>query len=299
MAPAKIALLADRGVVRVAGEDAEKLLQGIITSDMGLLATQAAIHAALLTPQGKILFDFFVARTGADFLLETAGGKVAELAKRLQMYRLRAKVEIEDASAAYRVLALWGPSARSAGETPGAISFLDPRLPELGLRILAEAAVVSDTAAASNGVHAGPEDYHAHRIALGVPEGGKDYAFGDAFPHEADFDLLGGVSFDKGCFVGQEVVSRMQHRGAVRKRIVPVEGEAPLAPGAEVTAAAAVIGSIGSVAGRQALAMVRLDRIAEAKTKAEPLRAGGVPITLRQPTRTTFDMASGAAAEAS
>src|SRR5215468_1047786 len=117
MMQAKIAVLPDRGVVRVAGEDAEKLLQGVITNDMDLLTTQPAIHAALLTPQGKILFEFFVAKAGKDaFLLETGRGEAPGLAKRLVMYKLRAKATIEDANAAYRVLALWGASPQSARE---------------------------------------------------------------------------------------------------------------------------------------------------------------------------------------
>jgi folate-binding protein YgfZ len=294
MAPAKIALLPDRGVVRVAGADAEKLLQGIITNDMGLLARQPAIHAALLTPQGKILFDFFVVKASdaASFRLETAKEKTTELVKRLTLYRLRAKVEIADVSGAYRVFALWGASTHAS--QVGAISFLDPRLPDLGSRILGEPGFAAGAAATETAA----AEYHAHRIALGVPDGGKDYAFGDAFPHEADLDLLNGVSFDKGCFVGQEVVSRMQHRGHARKRIVPIEGDAPLDSGAEVTAGTAVIGTVGSVADRQALAMIRLDRWGEAQAKGEPVRAGGTPIALRQPSWTTFDLA-GAPAEAS
>ncbi len=139
MTHAKTALLADRGVVRVAGADAEKLLQGIITSDMELLAKQPALHAALLTPQGKILFEFFVARSGDGFLLETAKDQAADLARRLTMYKLRAKVDIDDASAEYSVMAVWGQAApHSPGGTKGAVVFSDPRLPELGLRVLAE-----------------------------------------------------------------------------------------------------------------------------------------------------------------
>ena len=151
MTPAKIALLADRGVVRVAGEDAEKLLQGIITNDMDLLASQPAIHAALLTPQGKILFEFFVVKAGDGFLLETARDKAADLAKRLTLYKLRAKVDDPDASDDYRVLALWGDAPHSLGETTGTVSFPDPRLPALGSRILAEAKFAADIAAATNG----------------------------------------------------------------------------------------------------------------------------------------------------
>ena len=298
MTSAKIALLADRGVVCVTGEDAEKLLQGIVSNDMDLLATQAAIHTALLTPQGKILFDFFVVKAGGGYLLEVAREKAADLAKRLSLYKLRAKVEIRDASDDYRVFALWGPSQHSSSKTIGTVSFPDPRLPALGLRILAEARLASDVAAASNGLDASPEDYHAHRIALSVPEGGKDYVLGDTFPHEADLDQLNGVSFSKGCFVGQEVVSRMQNRAGVRKRVVPVEGEATLTPGAEIKVGEAVIGTIGSVAGKLALALVRLDRAAEATAKGQVLTANGVPVTLRKPDWATFDLAPAAAAVA-
>jgi folate-binding protein YgfZ len=298
MMPAHIALLADRGVVRVAGADAEKLLQGVITNDMDLLASRPAIHAALLTPQGKVLFEFFVVRAADGFLLETARDKAGELAKRINLYKLRAKVVIADASEDYRVLALWGDAAQSPGETRGSVSFADPRLAALGLRILAEARFAADTCAATSGKEEATEAYHAHRIALGVPEGGKDYTLGDAFPHEADLDQLGGVSFAKGCYVGQEVVSRMQNRATVRKRVVPIEGEAPLTPGAEIRAGEAVIGTVGSVAGRGALALVRLDRAAEAEAKGQALTAGGVSVTLRRPDWARFSLVPAQAAEA-
>ena len=297
MTPARIARLADRGVVRVTGADAEKLLQGIVSNDMELLASQPAIHAALLTPQGKILFDFFVVRAGDGFLLEVARDKAADLVKRLNLYKLRAKVDIQDASEDYRVLALWGsPSGRE--EITDTVSFADPRLPALGSRILADTRSARGKVAAADAFDAAPEDYHAHRIALGVPEGGKDYVLGDTFPHEADLDQLGGVSFSKGCFVGQEVVSRMQNRANVRKRVVPIQGEAPLASGAEVTAGTAAIGTVGSVSGRLALALLRLDRVAEAKAKDQILAAGGVAVTLSKPDWATFDLAPAAPAEA-
>jgi folate-binding protein YgfZ len=298
MTPARIAQLADRGVVRVTGADAEKLLQGIISNDMELLAAQPAIHAALLTPQGKILFDFFVVPAGDGFLLEVARDKAADLAKRLSLYKLRAKVDIQDASEDYRVLMLWGPSPTGREEAAGTVSFADPRLPALGSRILADTHSARGKVAAADALDAAPEDYHAHRIALGVPEGGKDYALGDTFPHEADLDQLGGVSFSKGCFVGQEVVSRMQNRGNVRKRVVPIEGEGPLASGAEIKAGTAAIGTVGSVSGRSALALLRLDRAAEAMAKGQNLTADGVAITLRKPDWATFDVATTARAEA-
>jgi folate-binding protein YgfZ len=286
------ARLADRGVIRVTGEDSRKLLQDVITNDMALLERQGAIHAGLLTPQGKILFEFFVVAAGNGVLLEAARDKVADLLKRLTMYKLRAKVALEDASEALAVTASWGLSL-PAPDASGAIRFADPRLPDLGVRDLIPiaAALPAEEPRATAA-------YHAHRIALGVPEGGKDYAFGDTFPHEANFDQLHGVSFTKGCFVGQEVVSRMQNRGTARKRIVPIEASAPLTAGASVNAGSATIGAVGSVAGSKALALLRLDRVAEAQRKGEPLTAGGVPITVHKPAWATFDITPPAPAEA-
>lgn len=291
----RIAVLADRGVVGVTGADALKLLQGVITNDMELLSVRPAIHAALLTPQGKILFEFFVVKAPDGFWLEAAADKTADLAKRLTLYRLRAKVDIKDRSAELRAFALWGGEPEALAGAAGTLVFPDPRLPALGLRGLApvplEVPLAPDLVAASRALEVPAQDYHAHRIALGVPEGGKDYTFGDAFPHDADLDQLHGVSFAKGCFVGQEVVSRMQNRSQVRKRIVAIVGDAPLLAGAEITAGAAVIGTVGSVAGKDALALVRLDRAAEAAAKGTPLMAGGVAIALHKPDWANFELA--------
>ena len=288
-------MLADRGVVGVTGADALKLLQGVITNDMELLSVRPAIHAALLTPQGKILFEFFVVKAPDGFWLEAAADKTADLAKRLTLYRLRAKVDIKDRSAELRAFALWGGEPEALAGAAGTLVFPDPRLPALGLRGLApvplEVPLAPDLVAASRALEVPAQDYHAHRIALGVPEGGKDYSFGDAFPHDADLDQLHGVSFAKGCFVGQEVVSRMQNRAQVRKRIVAIVGDAPLLAGAEITAGAAVIGTVGSVAGKDALALVRLDRAAEAAAKGTPLMAGGVAIALHKPDWANFELA--------
>jgi folate-binding protein YgfZ len=203
-------------------------------------------------------------------------------------------VEIKDRTAEYRAFALWGGSPQELTGAAGPLVFPDPRLPALGLRGLARAPLAPDFASASRALELPAQDYHAHRIALGVPEGGKDYTFGDAFPHDANLDQLHGVSFAKGCFVGQEVVSRMQNRSQVRKRIVAIVGDAPLLPGAAITAGAAVIGTVGSVAGRNALALVRLDRAAEAAAKGTPLMAGEVAIALRKPDWANFELAPAA-----
>lgn len=278
MTTAKIALLDDRGVVSVAGPDAEKLLQGVITNDMGQLAMQPALHSGLLTPQGKILFDFIVVKQDNGFLLDIAREKAAELVKRLALYRLRAKVEIADVSGDHAVMALW----QSPGQPPtgsGLGSYVDPRLADLGSRVI----VPHDRTPAAT---ASATDFHAHRIALGVPEGGKDYAFGDAFPHEALFDRLHGVSFDKGCYVGQEVVSRMEHRGTARKRVVPVVSASASLPstGTEITAGDQLIGTLGSTAAQRGLALLRLDRAAELKAKGADLMAGPVKVEIALPT---------------
>jgi folate-binding protein YgfZ len=258
-----------------------------------MLARQAAVHSALLTPQGKMLFEFFVTNApNGGFLLETGRELADGLVKRLRTYMLRAKVEAENVSEAFEVAAAWGGSP-PAGDAR--IVYDDPRLAEMGFRVLAPVPP-GFAADAGDGVWVAAEAYHAHRIDLGVPEAGKDYSIGDAFPHEADLDLLNGVSFEKGCFIGQEVVSRMKHRGSVRKRVVPVEGETPLRSGAPIMAGDAEIGSIGSVAGARALALVRLDRAAEAGAKAQPLLADGIAVTLRKPKWANFEVAPAPAA---
>ncbi|MCL4764799.1 MAG: folate-binding protein [Hyphomicrobiaceae bacterium] len=280
MSSLNVAPLTDRGVVRVAGPDAARLLQGLITADLARIERQPAVFAGLLTPQGKILFDFLVVKAGQGFLLETAGDKSADLSKRLTFYKLRADVAISDVSGEYGVAALWGGPVPAI--EPPASAFQDPRLTGLGWRGIAPAPFswVSGIPGATAATDA---EYHAHRIALGVPEGGRDYVLGDTFPHEALFDQLGGVDFAKGCYVGQEVVSRMEHRSTARKRVVPVVGSEPLQSGAEVKAGEAVIGSVGSVAGSRGLALLRLDRVGEAQGKGQPITAGGIPVMVELP----------------
>ncbi len=279
----KITRLTDRGVMRVSGEDARDFLQGLITSDMGQVAPDTGIHAALLTPQGKILFDFFVAADDAGFLIECARALVAELMKRLGFYKLRAAVDFTDLSDELGVWAVWGDTSSFAGT--GTV-IPDPRLNEMGLRVIAP----TDADLASDGCSQESESaYHAHRIALGVPEGGLDYQLGDTFPHEADLDELNGIDFQKGCFVGQEVVSRMEHRGTARKRVVPVRASVPLTPdGVEVAADGASIGRLGSVSDREGLALLRLDRAEKAISQGKTIKAGNAVIELLQPAWATF-----------
>jgi hypothetical protein len=282
MSQCNLAILADRTVVRVEGPGARAFLQGMITNDINKAGDGAAIHTGLLTPQGKILFDFFAVPEGDGYLLECGKAQASALTRRLLFYRLRAQVKIKE-EPSFMVAAAWGEAPRLPD---GAIAYADPRLPSLGLRIL----LPSDARIADLGCALVPEaDYRARRIGLGVPEGGRDYVHGDAFPHDALFDQLNGVDFKKGCYVGQEVVSRMEHRGTARKRIVGVEGEGPLpAPGTEITAGGNPIGTLGSTSGTSGLALLRLDRAEEAKAAGIPLRAGDVTVALRIPSWASF-----------
>jgi len=282
MSHCQASVLPSRAVLRVRGGDTGKFLQGLITNDIGKAQGSGAVHAGLLSPQGKILFDFFVVEHGDEFLLDVAQDKAAELMQRLNFYRLRAQVEIAE-EPVLAVAAVWGGSPRPV---EGAIIFTDPRLAELGFRML----LPKGTDLATLGGEAQPEaDYHLLRIGLGVPEGGRDYAFSEAFPHEALFDQLNGVDFAKGCYVGQEVVSRMEHRGTARKRIVPVEGDAALpASGTSIEADGVPIGTLGSVSGASGLALIRLDRAEDALVRGKSLTAGGIKIALRRPSFARF-----------
>jgi folate-binding protein YgfZ len=275
--------LSDRRVLRVSGPDAYKFLQGVITNDLNRTQEGAAVHAGLLNPQGKILFDFFVIAVDNGFLVEVAENQATELLKRFGFYRLRAQVEIVEELSVV-VVAAWDGEPRVPD---GAIAYADPRLPELGMRVLLRD---EEEVSGLGCGEAAEEDYHAMRIKLGVPEGGRDYAFGDTFPHEALFDQLNGVDFAKGCFVGQEVVSRMQHRGTARKRVIPVEGDAPLEAGVTIEAGELPLGAIGSVSGAIGLALLRLDRAETAAANGTPLTAGDVRITLHRPAFAEFDV---------
>jgi folate-binding protein YgfZ len=267
MSTTVVAQLADRGVVSLSGADAVDFLDNIATNDLSSVPTGEARFAGLLTPQGKILFEFFALRTENGWLLETRADRVADLVKRLTLYKLRAKVAIADVSADYGIAVAWGPGKPVID---GGQSYADPRHGDLGWRVLTPR---GDFASLPG--EPVPENlYHERRVELGVAEGGYDYVLGDTFPHEANYDRQHGVSFVKGCFVGQEVVARMQNKSVVRKRVTLVTGTEPLQTGAEIRVGAAVIGTLGTVAGPHGLALLRLDRAAEAADKGEPLVTG-------------------------
>jgi folate-binding protein YgfZ len=285
------ALLPDRGVVKVAGEAARTFLNGIISNDIGVTPGEARF-AALLTPQGKIVVDFIAVEAavedGGGIFLDCPRALAPALTEKLRFYKLRAKVTIDDLSEALGVMAVWGTQGKSA-DTEYGLCYADPRLPELGWRLLVPPEAAGEAAADLGGTLTDAEAYDAHRIALGVPRGGQDFIYLDAFPHEADMDQLAGVDFGKGCYIGQEVVSRVEHRSTARSRVVPViyDGGAP-STGVQVMAGEKQVGMMGSAAQGRGLALLRLDRIADAIEAGVPLNAGGVEIRIVKPAWADF-----------
>jgi tRNA-modifying protein YgfZ len=285
----KAALLPDRGVVKVVGNDPRSFLNGLLTTDVTKVTPAQARFGALLTPQGKIVADCIVAEApaedGGGFFLDCPRALAGELVQKLNFYKLRAKVICEDLSEVLGVMAVWDGN----GSTEYGLIYSDPRLPALGQRVMLPPHLAKEAAADLGAELMEAAAYEAHRIAQGVPRGGVDFIYGDAFPHETDMDQLAGVDFDKGCYIGQEVVSRMEHRGTARNRIVPIaaEGFVPDA-GLPVMAGEKQVGVTGSHAGNRGLAMLRLDRVADARAAGLPLVAGGVTITPEKPDWATF-----------
>ncbi|WP_309084023.1 folate-binding protein YgfZ [Chelativorans sp.] len=280
--------LPDRAILLAAGPDAETLLQNVITPDLSALAEGEARPGALLTPQGKILYDFLISRAGEQaFRLDCRRDVAADFLKRLMLYRLRAKVELS-VQDQQLVAVEWEADSTASESDSSAVT--DRRFPDALKVIRRYGATIQQPADAAA--------WDRLRSAHGVPESGSDYALGDAFPHEILFDQNGGVGLKKGCYVGQEVVSRMHHRGTARRRLVIVRGESALpAQGTEVTADGRAIGALGTVSGRDGLAILRIDRAAEAMEAGIPVLAGVVPLAIRPPAYAKFPISPGGQAE--
>ncbi|QWG19743.1 folate-binding protein [Bradyrhizobium sediminis] len=280
----KAAFLPDRGVVKVSGDDARNFLNGLVTTDMTLLRPGLGRFGALLTPQGKITVDFLITEApaghGGGFLLDCPRVLAPGLAEKLGFYKLRAKVAVENLSDSLGVLAAWNGEPAMNPD----LAFADPRNAALGWRVLVPQELAQKVADLIGAELVDSTAYDAHRIASGVPRGGLDFMYGDAFPHETNMDRLHGVDFDKGCYVGQEVVSRMQHRGSIRTRIVRIvlEGPSP-EPGTPVLAGDKPVGAIGSTAGANGLALIRIDRAADALAAGTALTSGGLALRLAEP----------------
>ncbi|QOZ75583.1 folate-binding protein [Bradyrhizobium sp. CCBAU 53351] len=278
----KSAFLPDRGVVKVAGEDARNFLNGLVTTDVDRLKPGLGRFGALLTPQGKIIVDFLITEVpaghGGGFLLDCPKALADSLATKLKFYKLRAKVTVENLDLG--VLGAWDGQPAAQPD----LAFADPRQDGLGYRILIPEDLKQKLSDLIGAELVDATEYEAHRIALGVPRGGLDFSYNDAFPHETNMDRLAGVDFDKGCYVGQEVVSRMQHRGTARTRSVKVllDDFSPEA-GVSVMAGDKPVGTMGSSAQGKGIALVRIDRVAEALDAGQPLTAGGLALKLADP----------------
>ncbi len=251
-------LLSHRGVIAVSGDDRVSFLQGLISNDTTKVAPGRAIWAAFLTPQGRFLNDMFVADGGdATLLIETERERAPALAKRLTLYKLRSRVTVEDRRAAMEVAVAFGPGAEKLAPLDGATAFVDPRLPELGVRVLAPVGRAASLLSARGAEQAPVEAYDKLRLSLGVPDGSRDLLPEKALLLESGFDELNGIDWDKGCYMGQELTARTKYRGLVKKRLFPVKIEGPLpSPGAPVEHNGQEVGEIRSGAGDRALALV-------------------------------------------
>jgi folate-binding protein YgfZ len=264
--------LPDRAIVTVSGQGAQDFLQALITTDLGQLEDGEAKPGALLTPQGKILFDFLVTRDGEAIRLETGTDQADGLLKRLTMYKLRLPITLSVASPAVVTIQF----AEASG------GYRDARFAKAGHTVYRAYGEETETT--------GIDEYERLRIASGIAVSGSDYALQDAFPHDVLMDKNGALSFKKGCYVGQEVVSRMQHRGTARKRVVTVTADSALpATGTPLTVKGRPIGTLGSVIGAAGLAIVRIDKAGEAIASGEAILAGDVPAKLALPAWTGLE----------
>jgi folate-binding protein YgfZ len=261
--------LPDRALLEIAGPDARTLLQGVLTQDMAKATPGALLYGALLTPQGKIIADLFIGCPAEDvFWLDAPAAARADLKRRFTLYRLRAKATIAEREES--VFAVLGEDALAVGE--GAFIAPDPRLPALGRRLYAPAAP---------GPLADPDLYDAHRLALAVPDPARDMETEKDFLLEGLFDELNGVDFHKGCYVGQEMTSRMKRRASVRTKLTPIVFDGPPPPpDTPILAGDWEVGRVRSGRQGRAMALVRFDRVAKAE---EPLLAGGKPVRLDPP----------------
>ena len=273
----KAAILTDRTVLKIAGADARTFLQGLITNDIQKLSYAKPLYAALLTPQGKIICDFILSAAGDDFYLDCATARSADLVSRLKKYRLRAKVTIDEQGETLAVLAA---SEAPVNPALAVTSAPDPRSAALGSRWIMSRDGL-DASLASLGIELEPRElYERHRIECVVPDTVRDLEPETHFPLDCNFEELHGVDFEKGCYVGQELTSRMKHRATSRRRILPVAASEALPPaGTKISVGDANVGEMLGSLGPHGLAQIRLDRLAE----AEFASAGNVRIRIGRP----------------
>jgi len=294
MSDASYVLLPDRGVLSVAGPDARAFLQGLVSNDVTRVSATQAVHAALLTPQGKYLHDFFMVEApGGALLLDCEKDRLPDLQKRLKLYKLRSKVELADVSEAWTVAALpattldleAAPGRASAKS--GGIVYVDPRLAELGARALLPAEGLQAAMAGLGLPEATRADYDRLRLTLGVPDGSRDLEIEKSILLESGFDELNGVDWKKGCYMGQELTARTKYRGLIKKRLMPVQVSGALPPaGTPITRDGKEVGEMRSGSDGLGLALIRLEHL-EGGTPPV-FDAAGVKVTPRKPTWANF-----------
>ncbi|MDA0367624.1 MAG: folate-binding protein [Proteobacteria bacterium] len=272
--PLQATPLDTRGLVEVGGAESREFLQGLVTNDVDLVDLARPIYAALLTPQGKFLHDFIIVQIGEALVLDTERTRVAELVRRLTMYRLRAKVDLRDISEEMTVCAVFGEGAGGVASAGLGAFVADPRSPALGYRLYS----ATDPCAQLESLGAlvvSAERYDAMRVELGIPDGSRDIPVDKSFPLEYGFDSLGAVSYDKGCYVGQELTARTHNRGRVKKGLyrLAFDSALPIA-GTDILMGDTVVGEVLSGSGHFALAHMRIDAVGS----NQPLRAGSAPV---------------------
>jgi tRNA-modifying protein YgfZ len=260
-----------RGVLSLSGENVLGFLNNLVTCELEGLEVGEARYGALLSPQGKILHDMFIFHSETRVLIDCAASQIADLVKRLTLYRLRAKIGIEIDNTLEVGVHLTRPD--------DVICYADPRHVDMGFRSFSDASTYINAL--------GQPNYDLRRIMLGLPDSDGDLGVEKIFPHEANFDQMGAVSFSKGCYVGQEVVSRMQHRGTARSRFLPIRTGPQHPRDEQITSDGVMIGEVYSHARDMGLALLRIDRIAEAKAA---LMAGPAPVKVEKPEWIGYDV---------
>lgn len=269
--------LPDRGVIGVSGPDSRTFLQGLISNDITQVTPDRSIYSALLTPQGKYLFDFFISQSGDQLLIDCEKDRLSDLSKRLRIYKLRADATITDLSDGFSVAALWGTDIAKQAQledragaardlNQGSIS-VDPRLNKAGLRLIVEKQMLESLVSSFAAETATPTDYDLHRLKLGLPASSRDLIVDKSILLESGIDDLNGINWDKGCYMGQELTARTKYRGLIKKRLVSVtfEGAAP-EPGVAIMNGDKVAGEMRSSNGSYGLALLRLEHLDDPST---------------------------------
>jgi tRNA-modifying protein YgfZ len=286
MSKGKFVVLEDRGVLAIGGPDRAAFLQGLVSNDVMRISSERAIYAALLTPQGKYLHDFMLTEVAETIWLDGEAARLTDLKRRLSMYRLRAKVTLDERPD-LAVAAVFGGETLGLPAEPGTarrlgdgVAFVDPRLAALGARVILPRETMRDVLSEMGAAEADFADYDRLRLSLGVPDGSRDLVLDKSILLESGFDELHGVDWDKGCYIGQELTARTKYRGLIKKRLFPVQinGPAPEA-GAIVTLDGHEVGEIRSSRDDTGLALLRLEAIGQTK----PLAAGDTAIEPRMP----------------